>query len=73
MPLPAGLALPAVDRELGSPPGRLQELPGPGSVPARTHYTLTGPADGQLVILVHGINGFCFQFGLLKPALEDKG
>eukprot|EP00440_Ansanella_granifera_P011751 gb/GFBE01012764.1/.p1 GENE.gb/GFBE01012764.1/~~gb/GFBE01012764.1/.p1 ORF type:complete len:302 (+),score=56.85 gb/GFBE01012764.1/:1-906(+) len=55
------------DGGLGPAPGQMAALAsGQG---AMTHYRLEGPADGRLVVLIHGINDFSFRFDMLAPAL----
>lgn len=42
----------------------------PGGV---THYQLTGPADGPLVVLVHGFSVASYTWDRTVPALADAG
>ena len=62
--LPSGLTLPP-GGALGPPPGTVSK--------AGVHYILEGPANGPLVVCIHGIGDFSYKFTLMAAALVASG
>src|SRR3954464_3833807 len=48
------------------------EVAGPGD-PLRVHYLDEGPADGPVVVLMHGEPSWCFLWRRVIPPLVDAG